>query len=216
MFTDEHHDETNEPMPQYEPGLTFEKVWAMMQESNRKFEKSCEEWDKRFEKDREIWQKQSEEVNRKLMETARLIGELREEYKNRWGELVETLVSGNLLRLLRERGILVNKLKQRVSQAHGEPNYELDIVAQNGDEVVIVEVKSVLNPESVKHFLHQLKLVRKESKRFRQKKIIGAVAFLKEHCDASGMAINQGLLVIRATGDSAEVINDRDFVPKRF
>lgn len=109
MFTDEHHDETNEPMPQYEPGLTFEKVWAMMQESNRKFEKSCEEWDKRFEKDREIWQKQSEEVNRKLMETARLIGELREEYKNRWGELVETLVFGNLLRLLRERGVLVNK-----------------------------------------------------------------------------------------------------------
>ena len=208
MLEDENHNEVNEPLRDYQQPLTFEKVWQMFQETDKMFK----ETDKKFlETDRQF-----KETDRKIQETARLIKELREEYKSRWGELVESLVSGNLLRLLQQRNIPVNKIRRRVRQYKGEPNYELDIVASNGDEVVIVEVKSKLDPWGVKHFISQLQLIRNQSRRFRNQRIIGAVAFMTEHCDASSMAINQGLIVIRANGDSAVILNEEGFEPKRF
>jgi len=201
MLADENHNEVNEPLRDYQQPLTFEKVWQMFQETDKMFK----ETDRQFK-----------ETDRKIQETARLIKELREEYKSRWGELVESLVSGNLLRLLQQRNIPVNRTRRRVRQYKGEPNYELDIVASNGDEVVIVEVKSKLAPWGVKHFISQLQLLRDQSRRYRNQRIIGAVAFMTEHCDASSMAINQGLFVIGATGDSAVMLNEEGFEPKRF
>lgn len=221
--------------------LTFEKVWLMfretrdqmresfketrdqmreaVKETDRKWQATDRKWqeaDKRFRDTERLMKEQSKQTDRKIQEAARLISELREEYKNRWGELVESLVSGSLLRILQARGIPVRKIRQRVRNYKGEPNYELDIVASNGDEVVVVEVKSVLNPEAVKHFISQLNLVRNSSRRFRQQRMIGAVAFLKDHCDAAEMAMNRGLLAIRATGDSAVILNEKDVEPTRF
>lgn len=208
MSEDNNNNDVNEPggtyQPQHEP-LSFEKVWQMFQKTDKKFQ----ETDK-------LLKEQSRETDKKIQETARLIRELREEYKNRWGELVESLVSGNLLRMLQARNIPVSKTRKYVMQYKGEPNYEFDIVASNGEEVVVVEVKSTLNPEAVKHFIGQIKLARNKSRRFRGKRIIGAVAFLNDHCDAGTMAMKRGLLVISATSDSAEIINDKDFEPVRF
>ena len=201
----------NEPEGVYQSGepLSFEKVWQMFQEMGKKS----------METER-ILKEQSMETERilkeQLSETARLIAELREEYKNRWGELIESLVSGSLLRMLADRGIAVSKTRKHVMQYKGEPNYEFDIVASNGEEVVVVEVKSTLNPGAVKHFIGQLQLARKTSRRFRKQRIIGAVAYLSDHCDASTMAMKRGLLVIRATGDSAVIINEEGFEPVRF
>ena len=185
--------------------LTFEKVWLSIQETSKIIKEQARETDKKWK-----------ETDKRFEETVRLISELREEYKDRWGELVESLVSGSLMRILKERNFPVQKIRQRVRNYKGEPNYELDLVASNGEEVVVVEVKSSLNVEAVKHFISQLELVRSSSRRFRKQRMVGAVAFLKDHCDASRIAMNRGLLVIRATGDSAAIINDEDFVPKRF
>jgi len=192
--------------------LNFNDVWLMFQETDKRF-KETERYMREKAKEAD---KRSLETDRKIQETARLINELREEYKNRWGELVESLVSGCLLRILQKSDIPVKKLRQNVRNYKKEPNYELDIVASNGDEVVVVEVKSVLNPEAVKHFISQLNLVRNTSRRFRNQGMIGAVAFLKDHCDAAEMAMKRGLLVIRATGDSAVIINEEGFQPTRF
>ncbi len=206
--------EVNEPAAVYQPEgpLTFEKVWQMFQETDKKFrerDRKFRDTDRKFQDTERIMKEQSKE-------TLQSIRELREEYKDRWGELVESLVSGNLLRILKARNFPVHKVSQRVRNYKGEPNYELDLVASNGDEVVVVEVKSSLNVEAVKHFISQLQLVREHSRRFRKHQMIGAVAYLNDHCDAARMAINRGLLVICATGDSAAIINDAGFIPTRF
>ncbi|NBC07091.1 MAG: hypothetical protein GVY26_07855 [Bacteroidetes bacterium] len=44
----------------------------------------------------------------------------------------------------------------------------------------------------------------------------GAVAFLQADAGAEQMAENQGLFAIRATGDSAAIVNQADFVPRAF
>ncbi len=209
--------EVNEPAEVYQPEgpLTFEKVWRMFQETDKKFR----ETDRKFlETDRSFKEtdKKFQETDKKFKESEKMISALREEYKDRWGELVESLISGNLMRILKARNFSVKKVSPRVRNYKGEPNYELDLVASNGEEVVVVEVKSSLNVEAVKHFISQLQLVRNHSRRFRKQRMIGAIAYLKDHCEAATMAINRGLLVIRATGDSAAIMNDADFEPTRF
>jgi hypothetical protein len=58
--------ETREPVM----GLTFEKVWAMFQETDRKMQESSEETDRRMrETDRKI-RESSEETDRRIRETA--------------------------------------------------------------------------------------------------------------------------------------------------
>ena len=215
---DKSQHEVNEPEGVYQSSepLSFEKVWQMFQEMGKKSRETERIMKEQSRETERILKEQSMVTEKKLQETARLIAELREEYKNRWGELIESLVSGSLLRMLADRGIAVSKTRKHVMQYKGEPNYEFDIVASNGEEVVVVEVKSTLNPGAVKHFIGQLQLARKTSRRFRKQRIIGAVAYLSDHCDASTMAMKRGLLVIRATGDSAVIINEEGFEPVRF
>lgn len=224
---EEHYDkenEVNEPAEVYQPEgpLTFEKVWRMFQETDKRFRETDRkflETDRKFlDTDRKFLEtdKKFQETDKKFKQSEKMISALREEYKDRWGELVESLVSGNLLRILKARNFPVKKVSPRVRNFKGEPNYELDLVASNGEEVVVVEVKSSLNVEAVKHFISQLELVRNHSRRFRKQRMIGAVAYLNDHCDAATMAMNRGLLVIRATGDNAAIMNDPDFEPTRF
>jgi len=49
---------------------------------------------------------------------------------------------------------------------------------------------------------------------YSDKKVYGAVAFLTEDTGTASMAEKKGLFVIRATGDSASIINDDKFIPK--
>jgi len=46
------------------------------------------------------------------------------------------------------------------------------------------------------------------------KKVFGAVAFISEDAGTMAMAEKNGLFVIRATGDSASIINQETFQPK--
>ena len=104
-------------------------------------------------------------------------------------------------------------------RAHGRRNgedYEFDIVAGNGAEVVVVEVKTTLRSEDVTHFLDKLRRFTVYEPRYRGEKIYGAAAYLKADGAVAKYAERQGLFVIRATGDSASIINAQDFRPAVF
>ncbi|MDR0447082.1 MAG: hypothetical protein LBH07_00265, partial [Treponema sp.] len=68
--------------------LTFEKVWVMFQETDRKFRKT----------------------DRKFRETARRIGEL----GNRFGELAEHLVAPSINKKFRELNFTFEQVSQNV------------------------------------------------------------------------------------------------------
>ena len=61
-----------------------------------------------------------------------------------------------------------------------------------------------------------LKDFKKYFMHYRPLKIYGAVAYLRSDSEADLFAQRQGLFVIRATGDSASIINSKDFKPKTF
>ena len=161
------------------------------------------------------------EVSQQIAKNNKGLNKAKELFETQWGRLVESLVKGKLLSLLNERGIEVQNLSQGTETSYTKEDgqiqqKEFDIIAVNGDEVVAVEVKTTLTPEKVNYFIESLKDFKKYFSHYQALKIYGAVAYLKSESEAHLFAQRQGLFVIRATGDSASIINTKDFKPKAF
>ena len=151
--------------------------------------------------------------------------ELRELFTGQWGMLVESLVQGNLVKQLNKRNIKVHDIDKRVhgciltTDSQGrkqQKKCEIDIIAQNGKEVVAVEVKTSLNTKDVDKFLGILKLFTQYWPGYKDNTVYGAVAYLRVQRGAELYAEKKGLFVIKATGDSSSIINRPSFKPKVF
>ncbi len=81
---------------------------------------------------------------------------LQDLFEGQWGKLMESLVEGDLVRLLDKRGIQVNDTSTRRKGSRNGEHYEFDIIAHNGEEIVIVEVKTTLQVGPVKKFIKRL------------------------------------------------------------
>jgi len=157
--------------------------------------------------------KQFKETDRKL---DKRFNELYGMFSSQWGRLIESLVEGDLVGILQERGIEVEQTSRRLKGSHKGQNYEFDIIALNGSEVVVVEVKTTLKPKHVRRFVDKMDSFKTWVKRYAPHTVYGAVAFLQADAGAEQMAESKGLFVIRATGDSAAIVNKADFVPREF
>ena len=160
--------------------------------------------------------RQMRETDRQMRETDRRLKKAEDLFTTQWGKLMESLVSGDLVRLLDGRGIRVQRLAQRTLERRGGESYEVDILAVNGEEIVVVEVKTTLRPEDVRRFRSKLGRFKEWWSEYRDRKVYGAMAFLQA---ADGVALHaerQGFFVIRATGDSASIVNAEDFEPRVF
>ena len=192
--------------------LTYQQVMQMFAETDRRMREGFEELkegDKRLQKRQEIVQcnidKMSKEITR-----------LRNLFESQWSRLIEALVGGKLVKLLKERRIDVNRITTNYEGNYQNRQYEFDILALNGSEVVVVEVKSRLQVQDVKELLDELKQFKTWVPEYRDKKIYGAVAYLRFEEAAIKYAENQGLFVIKAVGDSASLINGSDFQPRSW
>jgi len=100
----------------------------------------------------EIW-KLFRETDREMRATDRKIKKLEELFTGQWGKLMESLVEGDLVKLLQKRNI---KVEATLTSLKGEYNgeyAEFDIIAINGKEVVVVEVKTTLSLNYVNKFI---------------------------------------------------------------
>ena len=96
-----------------------------------------------------------------LEETWGMIHELAREVKESQKEtervLRESLVKRGLIRLLNDRNIEVTKIAKEHECLVNGKKYEFDIIADNGNETVVVEVKTTLKQDDVNHFLGKLR-----------------------------------------------------------
>lgn len=203
--------------------LDFEKVWLMFQETDRKFketDRKFQETDEKFKETAVRFQetdRKFEETTKKFQETDRLLRNLAKkmaESETRWGKFVESLVEGTLIKLLNQRGIEVETTSMRVKSRHKRKTYEYDIIAKNGDTVVVVEVKTTLGIEDVKRFIEKMGVFREIFKEYDNHKIIGGVAYINSESEADSYAAKNGLYVIKATNESARIVNRKDFQPR--
>jgi Holliday junction resolvase-like predicted endonuclease len=186
--------EANEPAVQYSRPLNFDDVWKMFQETGE----------------------QMKDTDLRMKETDRRMKKLQDLFTTQWGKLIESLVEGDLVKLLNQRGIQVQRTTQNVDGKYGDVDYEFDIIAVNGDEIVIVEVKTTLRTDDVIHFLSKLEHAKTWMTEYKNHKIIGAMACLVEQSGSMKMAMKHGLLAIKATGGSASIVNRPGFEPKKW
>ena len=165
----------------------FDKVWLMFQETDKKFQ-----------------------------ETDKKLNKLEHLFTSQWGKFVESLVEGDLINMLNNRGIKVNQTATRVKGFHKDRQYEFDIIAENGVEVVIVEVKTTLRPDDITEFLDELSEFKSVLPKYGKNKIYGAVAYITEDGGSATMASRKGLFTIKATGKSASITNIKNFKPKEY
>ena len=159
---------------------------------------------------------QMKETDRHMQETDRRLKKAEALFTTQWGKLMETLVEGDLLKLLNQKNIVVDDTTMNMKGQHKEEDWEVDILASNGEEIVIVEVKTTLNLQYVKDFIYKLNKFTTWKPIYKDKKIYGAVAYLKANQSSAQYAEKQGLFVIRATGSSSSIINKKNFKPKIF
>ena len=161
--------------------------------------------------------RQMKETDRQMKETDRRLRKTDRLFNTQWGRLMESLVRGDLVSLLKARGVEVNHtqagpFKSRRNGRH----YEVDILAQNGREVVVVEVKTTLQTEHVTKFASKLSELAEWFPAYRGMRVFGGVAYLQCGDSVPIYAERRGLFVIRATGSSASIVNRPDFVPRAF
>jgi Holliday junction resolvase-like predicted endonuclease len=157
------------------------------------------------------------DTDRRFKDTDHKLNQLEQLFTSQWGRLMEALVEGDLVRLLTERGITIADTTTRLKGKRSDGgNYEFDIIAHNGEEVVVVEVKTTLRPEDVKGFLNKLNHLKTWIPRYAGNRLYGAMAWLTADAGAEAMVENRGLFSIRATGDSASILNAADFQPRAW
>ena len=134
------------------------------------------------------------------------------------GRLVESLVEETWLKLLNQKGIEVQRtstnekgiMNYTDEKGKKEQEYcEIDIIAKNGKEIVVVEVKTTLGVKDVNKFLNILKKFSQLLPEYKEKKLYGAVAYLRSQDSSEIYAEKNGLFVIRATDNSSSLINKK-------
>ncbi|MBW8051220.1 MAG: DUF3782 domain-containing protein [Cytophagales bacterium] len=168
--------------------LTFEKVWQMFQETDKKFQ-----------------------------ETDKEISKLAGLFTTQWGKLVEALVKPGTLELFKKRGIKVNQFSTNTLSHRKGETMEIDVLLVNDTEVVVGEVKTTAKVSDVKHLIECLKNFKKFFSQYKKYTVYGAIAGLRldEQCDR--YAASQGLFVVEFTGKGlARIKNKKNFIAKKF
>lgn len=156
------------------------------------------------------------ETDRQMKETDRRLKKLDSLFNGQWGKLMEALVRGDLVPLLNARGIEVNGIAREHERLWRGKQYEYDLIAINGEEVVVVEVKTTLKLKDVERFVRKLEVFKKVCHEYRDKRVYGAIAYLKANEGTERNSEKRGLFVIRAAGSSASIINGKHFKPRVF
>ena len=196
-------------MAQQELREEIREVWNLFKDTDRRMK----ERDELIKETSEIVRETSEQVK----ETSRKVEQLNETVNaltGKWGKFVEGLVEQGAVRMFKERGIDVERASTRNRIRKNGTEMEIDIILENEEYVVAIEVKSTLKVEDVNEHIEDLGRLREFFPRFKNQKLIGAVAGIVMEEGADRYAYRRGLFVIGQTGETVKILNDDKFRPK--
>ena len=211
-----------------------EEIWGILKETQKNLrefsagqkelqagQKELQASQKETERSLREFSAGQKELQASQKETERQIQKIGGRFNQRWGALVESLVEGKLVKIFQDKGIDITHTQTRSRAEWRNPEgsierTEFDIIVANGTGVVALEVKTTLTPADVRHFLETLQNFKKYFPRYKTETVYGAVAYLAVESRSDFLAEKEGLFLIRATGDSASLVNQKDFKPKAF
>jgi len=163
-------------------------------------------------------QKETERIIEKIQrETAREIEKVNKNVgrlTNRLGEFVEEAVRPSAVKLFRERGIDVHEVQQNIVVKRDGEGLEIDLLVVNDKDTVAIECKSNLSIDDVNEHLERLEKIKRLIPRYKDNRILGAVAGMVIPANVASYAIRKGLFVIGQNGEHLELQNDASFKAK--
>jgi hypothetical protein len=224
--------------PGYE-GITFEKVWAILQEQAREADQRSREADQRS---READQR-SREADRRLQETDRQIRKTEKLIEknaiemealtktvervtknvgglNRsMGELIETLIAARLWEKFTGYNLARAYQRMPIFDEQNRVLTDIDILLSNTTVVMAVEVKHELNKtRDIDEHLKRMELIRKyPPAEVGGKKLLGALAGGVVDPDVRRYAWESGFFVLELSGESVDLVPPPEgFAPRQW
>jgi hypothetical protein len=205
---------------------TFEKVWKMfqetreqMKETDRRFQETrskqmretdrrFQETDRRFQETDRRFQETREQIaatGRQMRETDRKVGEL----TNRFGDMVEHMVVPNLLAKFKSLDFTF-EVAHKNTEIKDEKNkifLEVDAFLENGDKVMIVEIKATPTVKDVNDHVRRMEKMRQYADlRQDRRAYLGAVAGVVMSDSVKNHALKNGFFVAIPSGDTFNII----------
>jgi hypothetical protein len=148
-------------------------------------------------------EKAIKETQKAVKDTQRNIGGL----NNTVGSLVERIMTPALPRKFKQFGFTFGRITT-VKWAYGEGNVytEIDGLLENGDQAMVVEVKTTLRREDIDDHLKRMKKVRTYADDHGDKrKFLGAMAAMITDKATKEYALSRGFFVIEPSGEDVKV-----------
>jgi len=204
----------------FKRGLTFEKVWAAMEEDREQQKETYRQLQEMSQKtDRRI-AILNEQMGERHRETERKMAILNEQMgglHNRFGEMAEFMVAPGIVDLFNDMGYHIEQAATHGYKIYGENRKiktEIDLLMGNGDYIIAVEVKTSLGEKDIEWHRKRLELLREHSnKTGDRRKIRGgmAVAVLDEK-DRKAI-LDAGFYLLEPSGDMMKMDLPEGFVP---
>ncbi|APB32451.1 hypothetical protein GlitD10_0150 [Gloeomargarita lithophora Alchichica-D10] len=159
------------------------------------------------------------EADRRLAQLEQTVGRTAkavDALTTRWGRFVESLVEPAVVQLFQDRGIDVKEIYPRARTKRPGLAMEIDILAVNETEVVLVECKSRLSQDDVDEFMAKLTRFKQSFPHYQTYLVYGAVAGIEINEGVDRYASKKGLFVIQPTGDTVAIINSAEFQPRTW
>jgi hypothetical protein len=182
-------------------GLNFEQVWAALMETRA----SQQETDRLIRELREEGMETDQRITKMNRELNQAIGKL----SNRFGELIEHLVSPNLLEKFKALNYQFSQINTRVKCQDintGKILAEIDVLLENGDFMLAVEIKSDPSQDDVNDHLRRMEILRAYADaRNDKRRYIGAIAGGIVSNNVKNYALKNGFYVIEQSGDTVNI-----------
>jgi len=171
-----------------------ETIWAILREVA----------ENQRETDR-IMKENAERLNRQMKETDSRLNKQLGKLGNRFGEMIEYMVVPNLITKFHELGFVFEKayhdavIKDKTNNIYAQ----IDITLENGDKVMIVEVKSKPTTEDITEHIERMRKVRAHADfHGDRRKYLGAVAGMVFNDNEKAFAMKNGFYVIEPSGET--------------
>jgi len=216
----------------YPKDLTFEKVWASLQESNQRFYEQLNEQRKESDRQKKEFDQQMKELRIYQMETTKQLRETEKIVKengrqigglhNSFGNLAEHLVAPGIAKIFNELGFHFDTIAPgglKIQNSTGDKILaEIDLILENGENIIAIEIKSRVKTDDIEHHIRRLEILKenREKKNEKQKKIMGAIAGAIFGSVEKKAAHEAGFFVLEQSGDTMKLVIPQNFVPREW
>jgi hypothetical protein len=200
--------------PAFETVLAaLQEVAANQKETDRQMRESAERFDREMKKSNKRFDREMKESTERLNKQIGKLG-------NRFGEMVEYMVVPNLLTKFHKYGFVFEKayMDAEIKDEKNNIYTEVDITLENGDKVMIVEVKNKPTTEHIAEHLERMERVRRHGNLHGDKRIfLGAIAGVVFQKNVKQFALKTGFYVIEPSGETFVITEPKgEYSPREW